>query len=76
MHFLPRVTLDVGSFARALRRAEFFTLDSVSALQEQTEAYNAAKGRCVLYVLKRWEGLERALSLVLSLSVVEDPTAD
>lgn len=54
----------------------FFTLDSVSALQEQTEAYNAAKGRCVLYVLKRWEGLERALSLVLSLSVVEDPTAD
>lgn len=74
MHFLPRVTLDVGSFARALRRAEFFTL--VSALQEQTEAYNAAKGRCVLYVLKMWEGLERALSLVLSLSVVEDPTAD
>lgn len=54
----------------------FFTLDSGSALQEQTEAYNAAKGRCVLYVLKRWEGLERVLSLVLSLSVVEDPTAD
>lgn len=58
-----------------LTSLSFFTLDSVSALQ-QTEAYNAAEGRCVLYVLKRWEGLERALSLVLSLSVVEDPTAD
>lgn len=59
-----------------LTNLSFFTLDSVSALQEQTEAYNAAEGRCVLYVLKRWEGLERDLSLVLSLSVVEDPTAD
>lgn len=59
-----------------LTNLSFFTLVSVSALQKQTEAYNAAEGRCVLYALKRWEGLERALSLVLSLSVVEDPTAD